>query len=330
MALPRRGAPMPSSGSGSRSSASSGATTGSCRRPRTSGGATSRWVPPWPASCAPPAPIVIANEADLGALAEHRRGAAAGTDDAIFLSGEVGLGGGIIAAGRPLTGVAGFGGEIGHLPVNPLAGATCRCGAVGCWETEVGEEALFVRAGRPPDGGRAAVEAIARRRRRRRRHRARRARRDRPVVGHRPRRAGQRAEPVAGRARRAPRAAPSVRRRPRSSTSSTAAPSPRPARSSRSSRRRSASMPRCSGRPSWPSNRSSPTRPAGSSTGGRIRPSDSVHQRPRGYDYHAHELADPSGNTASTGGGDPYARSPIGGTRLDCRLGPRRMWRRRR
>ena len=92
---------------------------------------------------------MIANEADLGALAEHRRGAAAGTDDVVFLSGEVGLGGGLIVGGRPLTGVAGYGGEVGHLPVNPLAGATCRCGSVGCWETEVGEEALLVRAGRP-------------------------------------------------------------------------------------------------------------------------------------------------------------------------------------
>ena len=107
-----------------------------------------------------PAPIVIANEADLGALAEHRRGAASGTDDVVFLSGEVGLGGGVIAGGRPLTGVAGYGGEVGHLPVNPLAGATCRCGSVGCWETEVGEEALLVRAGRPADGGTAAVEAV--------------------------------------------------------------------------------------------------------------------------------------------------------------------------
>ena len=62
---------------------------------------------------------MVANEADLGALAEHRRGAAAGTADAIFLSGEVGLGGGLIVGGRPLTGVAGYGGEVGHLPVNP-------------------------------------------------------------------------------------------------------------------------------------------------------------------------------------------------------------------
>ena len=108
----------------------------------------------------PSAPIVIANEADLGALAEHRRGAAAGTNDVIFLSGEVGVGGGLIVGGQPLTGVAGYGGEVGHLPVNPLAGATCRCGSVGCWETEVGEEALLVRAGRPPDGGSAAVEDV--------------------------------------------------------------------------------------------------------------------------------------------------------------------------
>ena len=105
-------------------------------------------------------PVVVANEADVGALAEHRRGAAAGTDDAIFLSGEVGVGGGIIADGEPLTGVAGYGGEVGHLPVNPLAGITCRCGSVGCWETEVGEGALLVRAGRQPDGGSRAVEAI--------------------------------------------------------------------------------------------------------------------------------------------------------------------------
>ena len=102
-----------------------------------------------PSALGPSAPIVVANEADLGALAEHRRGAAAGTDDVMFLSGEVGLGGGLIVGGRPLTGVAGYGGEVGHIPVNPVAGATCRCGSVGCWETEVGEEALLVRAGRP-------------------------------------------------------------------------------------------------------------------------------------------------------------------------------------
>ena len=104
-------------------------------------------------------PISIANEADLGALAEHRRGAAVGHDDVLYISGEVGVGGGLIVDGRPLTGAAGYGGEIGHIPVNP-AGATCRCGAVGCWETEIGEDVLLARAGHARGGGRDEVDAV--------------------------------------------------------------------------------------------------------------------------------------------------------------------------
>jgi predicted NBD/HSP70 family sugar kinase len=77
----------------------------------------------------------------------------------VFVSGEVGVGGGIIVDGQPLTGVAGFAGEVGHLPINPAGGA-CRCGSVGCWEGEVGEEALLRGGGLPADGGRAAVDAL--------------------------------------------------------------------------------------------------------------------------------------------------------------------------
>ncbi|HEY2916123.1 MAG TPA: ROK family protein [Candidatus Limnocylindrales bacterium] len=105
------------------------------------------------------AAITVANDADLGALAERRRGAARGIDDLVFISGEVGVGGGVIAGGRPMTGVAGYAGEIGHVAVNP-AGATCRCGSVGCWETEIGEPALLKRAGLPADGGRDGVDRL--------------------------------------------------------------------------------------------------------------------------------------------------------------------------
>lgn len=104
-------------------------------------------------------PIVVANEADLGALAEWRRGAAVGKDHLLFISGEVGVGGGVIVDGRQLTGATGYGGEVGHMPVNPNGG-TCRCGSVGCWETEVGERALLRRAGHPRDAGREEVEAL--------------------------------------------------------------------------------------------------------------------------------------------------------------------------
>ncbi len=104
-------------------------------------------------------PVAVANEADLGAVAELHRGAAIGADNVLYLSGEVGVGGGLIVDGRPLTGVAGFGGEVGHMPVNPT-GMACQCGSVGCWETEVGEEALLRLAGHPPSGGWAEVDAV--------------------------------------------------------------------------------------------------------------------------------------------------------------------------
>jgi predicted NBD/HSP70 family sugar kinase len=104
-------------------------------------------------------PVAVANDGDLGALAEVRRGAAIGADDVLFISSEVGVGGGLIVEGKPLGGAAGYGGEIGHIPVNPN-GTACQCGSVGCWETEVGERALLQRAGHPPGGGRGAVDAV--------------------------------------------------------------------------------------------------------------------------------------------------------------------------
>ncbi|MEA2653160.1 MAG: hypothetical protein QOI37_387 [Chloroflexota bacterium] len=108
-----------------------------------------------------PVPVSVANDADLGALVEGLRGAARGCDHLLFISGEYGVGGGMIVDGRPLTGVAGYGGEVGHMPVNP-AGSPCRCGSVGCWETEIGEPALLRLAGHPPGGGPDEVDAVLR------------------------------------------------------------------------------------------------------------------------------------------------------------------------
>ena len=91
-------------------------------------------------------PVFVANEADLGALGEQRRGVRPGIADLVYVSGEVGIGTGVILGGQPLLGAAGYAGEAGHMLINPGA-RTCRCGAVGCWETEAGETALLQRAG---------------------------------------------------------------------------------------------------------------------------------------------------------------------------------------
>lgn len=106
-------------------------------------------------------PITVANDADLGAFAEVRRGSARGAANILFICGEVGVGGGLVVDGKPITGAAGYAGEVGHIPVNPT-GAPCRCGSVGCWETEIGVHALLRNAGHPADGGLVEVDAVLR------------------------------------------------------------------------------------------------------------------------------------------------------------------------
>ena len=103
--------------------------------------------------------VTFANESDLAALAEHRRGAAIGVDDVVLIWGSIGVGGGLIIDGAPLVGDAGYGGEVGHIPVNP-DGLPCRCGSIGCWETEVGGSALLRRAGYPPEAGTEAMYTV--------------------------------------------------------------------------------------------------------------------------------------------------------------------------
>jgi predicted NBD/HSP70 family sugar kinase len=90
--------------------------------------------------------VRVGNEADIGALAEYRRGAARATRNAIYVAGAIGLGLGVILDGRPMEGGKGFAGEAGHSVIN-LNGRACRCGSTGCWETEVGLESLARHAG---------------------------------------------------------------------------------------------------------------------------------------------------------------------------------------
>lgn len=94
-------------------------------------------------------PVLLGNDANLGAMAEWTRGAGRGARCMVFISGDVGIGGGIVLEGELLTGAMGFAGEIGHIRFDS-SGAPCRCGAVGCWETTIGAETIVRAAGRDP------------------------------------------------------------------------------------------------------------------------------------------------------------------------------------
>ena len=91
---------------------------------------------------------LVANEADLAAyaVAYPRPGVPEGPESFIYVSGEVGIGGGLIVNHQPLSGAHGWSGEIGHICVEP-EGAICSCGAHGCLETVAGLKALGHAAG---------------------------------------------------------------------------------------------------------------------------------------------------------------------------------------
>lgn len=82
----------------------------------------------------------VANEANLAALAEHRF--ASTPQDFVLVSGEVGIGGGIVLQGRLFPGSHGFAGELGHISVDPT-GPACSCGSRGCVEQFAGQKALL-------------------------------------------------------------------------------------------------------------------------------------------------------------------------------------------
>ena len=78
--------------------------------------------------------VHVINDADAGALGEHSYGAGRGVDDLLYVRLSAGIGAGVIAGRRPLSGSSGMAGELGHVHVME-SGPICRCGNRGCLET---------------------------------------------------------------------------------------------------------------------------------------------------------------------------------------------------
>jgi predicted NBD/HSP70 family sugar kinase len=81
-------------------------------------------------------PVVVDNDANLGALAETLQGAAQGTRSAAYIKISGGVGAGLVMDGQIFRGPDGTAGEIGHASLDEY-GALCRCGNRGCLETLV-------------------------------------------------------------------------------------------------------------------------------------------------------------------------------------------------
>ena len=92
-------------------------------------------------------PAWAANAAVLAMRAESTFGAGRDVDDLVYIiGGASGIGGGVVAGGRLLTGTAGYAGEFGHTFVRS-GGNACPCGGHGCLEAEVTQQQLLDSVG---------------------------------------------------------------------------------------------------------------------------------------------------------------------------------------
>jgi predicted NBD/HSP70 family sugar kinase len=104
-------------------------------------------------------PLSVDNEANLAALGELDAWPEPGPASFLYVSGEIGVGAGIVLDGTLFRGSRGYGGELGHVTISP-DGPACRCGAYGCLEAYANQDALLVAAGLA--GGEVGGGAVAR------------------------------------------------------------------------------------------------------------------------------------------------------------------------
>jgi len=90
-------------------------------------------------------PVLLNNDANLGALGEFRWGAGRGCPVLVYVKLATGIGAGIVLDGRLFVGSAGTAGELGHVTID-ARGPVCRCGNRGCVELSAGGRALVEQA----------------------------------------------------------------------------------------------------------------------------------------------------------------------------------------
>jgi len=92
-----------------------------------------------------PAKIVLDNDANVAALAEHKHGEGRGTHHMIYVVIGTGFGGGIVIDGKVFRGSYGAAGEFGHALATPNEGLMCGCENKGCFMSHVSGKNLSER-----------------------------------------------------------------------------------------------------------------------------------------------------------------------------------------
>lgn len=96
-------------------------------------------------------PVVVSNDVNCGAVAEHRLGAGQEHENMLAIFVGTGVGGGLVLNNRLVTGPRGIAGEIGHVTVE-VGGRPCGCGGLGHLETFAGRAGIDAEMRRRSDG----------------------------------------------------------------------------------------------------------------------------------------------------------------------------------
>jgi glucokinase len=78
-------------------------------------------------------PVILDNDSNVAALAEHRFGAGRGSRHMIYMAVSTGIGSGLILNGSVFRGSYGWAGECGHMLITPDEGVECGCRNKGCF-----------------------------------------------------------------------------------------------------------------------------------------------------------------------------------------------------
>ncbi len=107
-------------------------------------------------------PVYLENDANASALGEYYFGAGRNVEHFLYMSMDIGVGGGVISDGKLFRGASGYAGEIGHMAIDPR-GELCSCGKVGCLETMVGRRVIIKRYQCKTGQGELSLEEIIQR-----------------------------------------------------------------------------------------------------------------------------------------------------------------------
>lgn len=101
-------------------------------------------------------PVLVNNDAELGALGEWAYGAGRGEKNITYIKVGTGIGAGLIFENKIYHGTAGAAGEIGHTTIDEK-GPQCTCGNFGCLEALAGGYAITQKASSALESGKRSL-----------------------------------------------------------------------------------------------------------------------------------------------------------------------------